>query len=68
MKCKYCGGGGEVRGIPHGYEDDGTEACPCCKGEGVVSKAHYRKFMKAQIPSPGNPFLIGPTYQEECNL
>jgi len=48
IKCPICDGGGEVQGFSLRYDDDGTTACPCCKGEGVVLPAAYDQYLAEQ--------------------
>ena len=48
MKCPICEGGGEVRGFSLHWDDDGTTACPCCRGSGFVRKNAYIKYRKEQ--------------------
>ena len=46
VTCTYCDGGGE---IPTRWTLEGPtmEGCPCCHGEGVISKEKHNRFLKA---------------------
>ena len=48
IKCPVCDGGGEVQGFSLRYDDDGTTACPCCKGEGMVLRATYDQYLREE--------------------
>ena len=46
VTCSFCDGGGE---IPTRWTLEGPtmEGCPCCHGEGVISKEKHDRFLKA---------------------
>lgn len=47
VKCTYCTGSGEVQGRQT-LENEGTECCLCCKGEGTVDKGILINFLEKE--------------------